>query len=177
MRKRSKVAIAIAAVVAVAGITSILVRHGESTPASRNIRAQTVTARIPDTAIVKAVQDANIRVDGLTATNVGGIVVLKGTADTASAMRAAAVVKQLGFARVANLIVTQPAADDEALRRQAERQLASTRALDGCTLRVSCSKGVLRVEGTTYSELQVDVARNILRNVGASEVQVALKKL
>lgn len=177
MRKSSKVAIAIAAVVAVAGITSILVRHGGNTPASQNTRAQVVTPQIPDAAIVKAVQDANVRIDRFTATNVGGIVVLKGTADTASAMRAAAVVKQLGFARVANLIVTQPAADDEALRRQAERQLASTRALDGCTLRVSCNKGVLRVEGTTYSELQVDVARNILRNVGASEVQVALKKL
>ena len=177
MRKNQKVAIAIAAVVAVAGITSILMRHGGEATAPRVNRAQMAKATIPDAAIVKAVQDANLRIDGLSATNVGGIVVLKGTADAASAQQAAAVVKQLGFARVANLIVTRVAADDEAIRRQAERQLSATRALDGCNLHVSCTNGVLRVEGTAYSELQADVARNVLRGVGAQEVQVALKKL
>src|SRR3954447_4868395 len=177
MRKNSKVAIAIAAIVAVAGVTSILMRHGGSAPAPRVNRSQLAKATIPDAAIVKAVQDANLRIDGLSATNVGGIVVLKGTADAASAQQAAAVVKQLGFARVANLIVTKVAADDETIRREAERQLTLTRALDGCTLHVSCVNGVLRVDGTAYNELQVDVARNVLRNVGASEVQVALKKL
>ena len=177
MRKNQKVAIAIAAVVAVAGVTSILVRHGGNATPSRVNRAQLATPKIPDAAIVKAVQDANLRIDGLSATNVGGIVVLKGTADAASAQQAAAVVKQLGFARVANLIVTKVAADDETIRRQAERQLTATRALDGCNLRVTCTNGVLRVEGTAYTELQMDVARNVLRGVGAQEVQVALKKL
>src|SRR3954471_12695020 len=177
MRKSQKVAIAIAAVVAVAGVTSILIRHAgtPSTPGSR--RAQVVAGQIPDAEIVKAIQNANIKIGGLSATNVGGIVVLKGTADTASASQAAAVVKQLGFARVANLIVTKVAVDDETIRRQAERQLTATRALDGCTLHVSCVNGILRVDGTAYNELQVDVARNVLRNVGAQEVQVALKKL
>ena len=177
MRKNSKVAIAIAAVVAVAGVTSILVRHGGNTAAPRNTRAQVVTPQIPDTAIVKSIQDANVRVDGLTATNVGGIVVLKGTADSASALQAAAVVKQLGFARVANLIVMKTAVDDEGIRRVAERHLASTRALDGCTLRVTCTKGILRVEGTASSDLQADVARNVLRGIGAQEVRVELKRL
>ena len=177
MRKNQKVAIAIAAVIAVAGFTSILMRHGGSAPAPRVNRAQLAKPAIPDTAIVKAVQDANLRIDGLSATNVGGIVVLKGTADAASAQQAAAVVKQLGFTRVANLIVTKVAVDDEVIRRQAERQLTATRALDGCNLRVSCTNGVLRVEGTAYTELQMDVARNVLRGVGAQEVQVALKKL
>lgn len=178
MRKNQKVAIAIVAAVAVAGITSIIVRHaGEATTAQQS-RAQVVTPpQLPDAAIVKAVQDANVRIDGLTAMNVGGIVVLKGTADAASAQQAVAAVRQLGFARVANLIVTRAAMDDEGMRREAERQLASTRALDGCTLRVSCSKGVLRVEGTAYSDLQADVARNVLRRLGAQEVQVALRKL
>jgi uncharacterized metal-binding protein len=177
MRKNSKVAIAIAAVVAVAGITSILARHGGNGTTSHVNRAQLAKPTIPDAAIVKAVQDANLRIDGFSATNVGGIVVLKGSSDAASAQQAAAVVKQLGFARVANLIVTKVAADDETIRRQAERQLTSTRALDGCTLHVSCINGILRVDGTAYNELQVDVARKVLRNVGAQEVQVALKKL
>jgi osmotically-inducible protein OsmY len=177
MRKNLKVAVAIAAVVAVAGITSIVMRHGGDVTTSQKNRAQVVTPKIPDTAIVQAVRDANLRIDGLSATNVGGIVVLKGTADVASAQQAAAVVKQLGFARVANLIVTKPTADDEAIRRAAERQLMATRDLDGCNLRVSCTNGILRVDGTAYNELQIDVARKVLRNVGAQEVQVALKKL
>jgi uncharacterized metal-binding protein len=177
MRKNQKVAIAVAAVVAVAGITSIVMRHGGNATTPRNTRAEVVTPQIPDTAIVKAVRDANLRIDGFSATNVGGIVVLKGTSDAASAQQAAAVVKQLGFARVANLIVTRVAADDEVIRREAERQLTLTRALDGCTLHVSCVNGILRVDGTAYNELQVDVARKVLKNVGAQEVQVALKKL
>jgi uncharacterized metal-binding protein len=177
MRKNQKVAIAIAAVVAVAGVTSIVMRHGSDATTPRNTRAQTVAPTIPDTAIVKAVRDANLRIDGFSATNVGGIVVLKGTSDAASAQQAATVVKQLGFARVANLIVTRATANDDTIVREAERQLTLTRALDGCTLHVSCVNGILRVDGTAYNELQVDVARKVLRNVGASEVQVALKKL
>lgn len=177
MRKNQRVVIAIAAVIAVAGITTMVVRHGGETPSTKQNRAQTVTPQVPDTAIVRAVQDANIRIDGLSATNVGGIVVLKGTAEPAAAQQAAAVVRQLGFTRVANLIVPRTAVDDESMRREAERRLASTRALDGCTLRVSCAKGVLRVEGTSSSDLQADVARNVLRRLGAQEVQVALTKL
>jgi hypothetical protein len=177
MRKNQRIAITLAAAVAVAGITSIVIRHGSDETTPRQTRAQTVAPQIADTAIVKAVRNANLGIDGFSATNVGGIVVLKGTADPAAAQQAAAVVHQLGFARVANLIVPRTAVDDESMRRLAERRLASTRALDGCTLRVSCAKGVLRVEGTSYSDLQSDVARNVLRRIGASEVQVALKKL
>jgi osmotically-inducible protein OsmY len=177
MRKSQKVAIAIAAIVAVAGVTSILVRHGGSSTVPGIHRAQVVTPQIPDAQIVKAIRDANIQIGGLSATNVGGIVVLKGTADAAAALQAAAVVKQLGFQRVANLIVAQTASDDEGIRRKAERHLASTRGLDGCNLRVSCTKGVLRVEGTSSSDLQADLARNVLRGIGAQEVQIALKRM
>jgi hypothetical protein len=177
MRKNQRVAIAIAAVVAVAGITSIVLRHGKETTTARQSRAQVVTPQLPDTAIVKAVQDANASIDGLSATTVGGIVVLKGTGEPAAAQQAAAVVHQLGFARVANLIVPRTAVDDDWMRREAEKRLASTRALDGCTLRVSCAKGVIRVEGTSYSDMQAEVARNVLRRLGAHEVQVSLTKL
>jgi len=177
MRKSQKVTIAIAAVVAIAGVTSILVRHGGSSPAQGVHPAQVVAPQIPDAQIVKAIRDANIQIGGLSATNVGGIVVLKGTADAAAALQAATVVKQLGFQRVANLIVAQTASDDEGIRRTAERHLASTRGLDGCNLHVSCTKGVLRVEGTSSSDLQADLARNVLRGIGAQEVQIALKRM
>jgi fructose-1,6-bisphosphatase/sedoheptulose 1,7-bisphosphatase-like protein len=177
MRKKQRVAITIVAVVAVAGVTSIMLRHGGDATTAQRSPAQLVTPQTSDGAIVKALQDANVRIDRLTATNVGGIVVLKGTGDAASAQQAATVVHQMGFARVANLIVTRAVTDDEAMRRAAERQLASTRSLDGCTLHVSCTNGILRVEGTSYSDLQSDVARNVLRRLGAQEVQVALRKL
>src|SRR5438067_2086512 len=113
MRKSQRVAIAIVAVIAAAGVTSILMRHGGNTTNSRTTRAQVIAPKIPDAAIVKAVRDAHLHIDSFSATNVGGIVVLKGTSDAASALQAAAVVKQLGFARVANLIVPKIAADDE----------------------------------------------------------------
>ena len=177
MGKNLKLTITIAAAIAVAGITSILVRHGGTTSKSRNNRAQVMTPQIPDATIVKAIQNANIRIAGLSATTVGGIVVLKGSATPAAALQAATLVKQLGVARVANLIVPITPVDDDGIRRVAERQLASTRALDGCDLRVSVTKGVLRVEGTAYNDLQVDLARDVLRGVGASEVQIALKKM
>jgi len=108
MRKNQKVAIAVATVIAVAGVTSILVRHSGSASTPRTNRAQVMTPQVPDAQIVKAIQNANVRIDGLSATNVGGIVVLKGYADPAAALQAATVVKQLGFARVANLIVARP---------------------------------------------------------------------
>jgi len=177
MRKKTKVAIAIVAALAVTGVTSMVLRHGGEVTKASQSHAQIVSKRLSDPAIVKAVQDANVRIDDLSATNVGGIVVLKGTADATSARQAVAIVHQLGFARVANLIVMQAPIDDEGMRRMAERQLASTRALDGCMLRVSCAKGVVRVEGTSSSDLQADVARNVLRHLGAQEVQVALKRL
>src|SRR3954453_14255127 len=97
MRKQ-RVAIAIAAVVAVAGVTSIVMRHGGDATTPRNTHAQVVSPKIPDAAIVQAVHDANLRIDGFSATNVGGIVVLKGTADAASAQQGAAGVKERRFA-------------------------------------------------------------------------------
>ena len=177
MRKSLKVAIAVTAIAGAAGVASILVRHSDSTSTPQTNRAQTMTPQLPDAAIVKAIQNANVKIDGLSATSVGGIVVLKGNADADAALQAGTVVKQLGFARVANLIVMKTPADDEGIRRVAERHLASTRGLDGCDLRVSCTKGVLRVEGTAANDLQADLARNVLRGIGAQEIQIALKRL
>ena len=121
MRKNQRVAIAVAAVVAVAGVTSIVMRHGGNATTPRNTRAEVVTPQIPDTAIVKAVSDANLRIDGFSATNVAGIVVLKGTSDAASAQQAATVVRQLGFARVPTITVTQVPRHDDPLSRSAAR--------------------------------------------------------
>lgn len=173
---RTTAAISIAAIVTATAMTAVYMHHrNDALRATNHNRAEIVLPS--DAAIIAAVRNANVRIDGFSATNVGGIVVLKGAGDAASAEQAATVVRQLGFARVANLIQTKATPiDDESIRRDAERQLAATRALDGCTLRVSCANGILRVEGTATNDLQSDVARNVLRGVGAQQVQIALTK-
>src|SRR5258706_3755799 len=90
MRKSPKVAIAIAAVVAVAGVTSILVRHGGKASTPRNNRAQGGTPQIPDAQIVKANRDANVPIDGLSATHSGRVLVLESAAGPTATNPAAA---------------------------------------------------------------------------------------
>ena len=142
------------------------------------LRAQVLGAQqTADETIAEAVRKANVPVTNLVVRNVGGIVILRGQGQIADGERAVAAVHGLGFTRVANLI--QPATfDDESIRRDAERQLAMTRSLDGCLLKVSCTRGVIRVEGTVQNESQQDVARRILKTVsGAQGVQIDLAKI
>jgi osmotically-inducible protein OsmY len=166
-----------AAAIAVAAVAVMYIRHTGEAPGVAPMRAQLSAPQVSDDAIAAAIRQANVRIDGLVARNVGGIVVLRGAAEAAAAEKAVEAVKQLGFTRVANLI--RPTSfDDEGIRRNAERQLAQTRALDGCVLKVSCNRGVLSVSGTVQSELQADAARLVLRSVaGAHEVKVDLQKL
>ena len=158
-------------------VASMYVRHATDKTPQRSVRADVVAPQLNDAQITAALRRANVPLDGLTVHNVDGIIVLGGKADAATAGRAVAALNSLGFARVANLVKADTF-DDEGLRRAAERQLAQTRSLDGCTLKVSCSGGVIRVSGTVQNELQQDVARNALRGVaGARDVQIELKKL
>lgn len=182
MRKWS----ASAAVVLFAAIVvgTMYVRHAATPAPKQTVRADVQTVRadvaapqLTDAQIADALRRANVRLDGLTVRNADGIVIVSGNADRATAEKAVAAVNTLGFTRVANL-VQHETFDDESLRRAAERQLAQTRSLDGCTLKVSCERGVIHVSGTVQNELQQDIARNVLRGVeGAHQVQVELKKL
>ena len=107
---------------------------------------------------------------------VGGIVVIRGrTLDRAKAESAGRIAQSLGYARVANLVqITEPA-DDAAIQRRAERELAIHRSLDGCSFRVESQQGVVRIAGRVHSELQKDVAVQLLRNVdGVREVHSSL---
>jgi osmotically-inducible protein OsmY len=168
------IGVAAAAVVAVIAVTAI--HHSGETTSTHRAKAELLTPQLSDAAIVDALREAKIDVSRLSVRSTGGIVVLRGNADRFTSERAVTVVKTLGFARVANLISVKAPFDDEGIRRSAERQLASARGLDGCTLRVSCERGVLRVEGTAQNELQVDLARSVLRKVeGANEVRVELQ--
>ena len=142
-------------------------RHANDVKPVKNIHADVVA----DETIVKALRDAKVPVTDLMVRNVGGIVVVRGNGDKAAVEK---VLSQLNVARAANLVIGYTG-DDEAIRRDAERQLTSTRALDGCSLKVSCEKGVLRVTGTVQRDLQIDAARQVLRGVtGAQQVKVEL---
>lgn len=180
MNKTQKWFSAIAAAAILAAVSAMIVRHSSTTTPHSRTQADVIGAQpqLTDEAIGLALQQANVDTRAVTVRNVGGIVILKGTADAAAATRAVATVRALGYTRVANLLQPPAAIDDEGIRREAERQLANARQLDGCVLRVSCNQGVLRVSGTVQSELQQDAARSVLRTVrGAREVKVELSKL
>lgn len=157
-----------AAVAAVLVIATMIGRHAnDASQQKARVRADAAS----DQNIVRALERANVPVDGLIVRSVGGVVVVRGTGDKVAVQQ---VLKQLNVQRVANL-VTGYSGDDEAIRRAAERQLASTRALDGCALHVSCAKGVVLVTGTVQNDLQIDVARDILRGLdGAQQVKIQL---
>ena len=168
MTNKQKLTGATAAVAAIAIASIMVVRHGDNPAQSQKVRANAMG----DEQIVQALQDAKVNVDGLLVRSVGGVVVVRGNGDKAAVEN---VLKTLNVQRVANLVSPAYKGDDEAIRREAERQLASTRALDGCQLRVSCERGIIRVTGTVQREIQADAARQVLRGIpGAREVKIEL---
>jgi osmotically-inducible protein OsmY len=116
-----------------------------------------------------------LTVDRLAVYEVGGIVIIRGrTEDPQQAAKASAVAQQLGYTRVANLVQVSSAPDDLTLTRQAERELSRHRSLDGCKLSVDASHGVVNVAGTVHSELQKELAVELLKNLdGVRSVTVA----
>jgi osmotically-inducible protein OsmY len=128
--------------------------------------------------ITASLVKAGASVQDLKALEVGGIVVLRGrTDDRAAAEQVAILAHGLGYARVANLIQVLIPADDAAIERLAERQLGMSRSLDGCQIHVDSDNGVVRLNGTVQSELQKDVAIQLVRSIyGVKSVQFGLRK-
>lgn len=167
MNRRQTWTTGLAAIAAIFVIALMIGRHAGDIAQHNRVRADVAG----DDSIAKAIQDAKVPVNGLLVRSVGGIVVVRGNGDKAQVQQ---VIDKLKLPRVANL-VTGFNGDDEAIRRNAERQLASTRALDGSQLHVSCVKGVVRVTGQVQSDLQADVARDVLRGLeGAEQIKVEL---
>ncbi len=112
-------------------------------------------------------------IDRLQVYEVGGIVILRGRTDSnLKAEDAGRIATSLGYTRVANLIQLTSAPDDGVILRAAERALARHRSLDGCKLRVDSQHGVVRIAGTVHSELQKQVAIELVKNVdGVRSVQ------
>jgi osmotically-inducible protein OsmY len=110
--------------------------------------------------------ESAVNIEGLSAIEVGGIVVLRGrTTDAALAERAGVLTQNLGYTRVANLIRVVARPDDAAIQRMAERRLAMHRALDGCKFHVDSNGGNVTVGGTVSQELQKDVAIGLLQRI------------
>ena len=175
MIRNQKLAIFAAVALAIGVVSFSMWNNHSNLPASRQHVRAAALEPIDDQAIEKALRGNNLAVSELSVHSVGGIVILRGSGDQANAERATTIVKSMGPQRVANLITPAAVIDDEAIRRDAERELANTNSLAGCTLRVNCEKGVLSVTGTVQHELQKDAARNALRAVhGAREVKVDL---
>ncbi|HEY4639819.1 MAG TPA: BON domain-containing protein [Thermoanaerobaculia bacterium] len=115
-------------------------------------------------------------IDRLAVYEVGGIVIIRGRTDDAEkAAEASRIASQLGYTRVANLVQLTSAPDDAAIQRAAERELSRHRSLDGCKLQVDSRHGVVRVAGTVVSELQKQVAVELIKNIdGVRGVQAEL---
>jgi osmotically-inducible protein OsmY len=121
---------------------------------------------------------AGVTVEGLRAVEVGGVVVLRGrTTDRAAAEQAATVAQSLGYARVANLIQVFQAPDDARIERAVERELSVHRGLDGTQIAVDSTNGIVRLTGKVYSELQKDMAVNVVKGVdGVRAVHASLQR-
>jgi hypothetical protein len=124
-----------------------------------------------------AIRDAKLNISNLAVRNVGGIIILRGESDRDTATRAEKAVHDAGYPRVANLIQQQAVIDDEAIRRDAERQLAQARSLDGCRFAITCERGVLKVNATIQSDLQEDATRLVLKQIqGVKNVQATFAR-
>jgi len=112
-------------------------------------------------------------IDRLQVYEVGGIVILRGRTDSnMRAEDAGRLATSLGYTRVANLIQLTSAPDDAVILRAAERALSRHRSLDGCKLRVDSQHGIVRIAGTVHSQLQEQVAIELVKNVdGVRSVQ------
>jgi len=78
---------------------------------------------------------------------------------------------------VANLIQVADVPDDAQIMRTAERRLAVHRGLDGTQIVVDSTNGVVRLSGKVSSEVQKDVAVNLVRKIeGVRAVQMALQR-
>ncbi|MCU1349281.1 MAG: hypothetical protein JWO56_2311 [Acidobacteria bacterium] len=121
-------------------------------------------------------RSAGADVDRLQVSEIGGIVIIRGrTLDKGKAEAAGRVAQSLGYGRVANLIEISEPINDAAIERRAERELSIHRSLDGCAFSVRSQQGVVRIAGRVHSELQKDVAVQLLRRVdGVREVQSSL---
>src|SRR5688572_21869432 len=158
-RTAPKLAAALAVLVALTALPA-----SAAAPEARNITAQFV--------------GDSLDVDRLQAFEVGGVVILRGrTYDRSAAEAAGLRALVLGYSRVANLIQVLEAPNDAAIQREAERELAMHRSLNGSQLSVESDKGMILLRGRVKHELQEEMAVAVLRNLdGVRGVRAELER-
>ena len=171
------VGLSVAAVAAAAAISTMTLRHAQTTVKTETVQAEIIakTPQFSDEAITDALRKQEIAIDKLSVRNFNGIVILRGHADAVTAGRAVGALNAMGVERVANLITPAAPSRDDEIKREAERELATAGTLNGTRLQVSCQNGILRVSGTVANEYQRDAAHALARSIrGTKGVQVDL---
>jgi len=116
--------------------------------------------------LTKLFRDGGVTIDRLQVVEIGGIVVIRGrTNDSEQAAAAARYAQSLGYTRVANLVQLATPVDDSKIQRQAERELAIHRALEGTNFQIASRDGVVLLTGRITNSLQRDMAVNLIRNI------------
>ncbi len=121
-------------------------------------------------------RSSGVDIAGLRVYLISGIVLIRGTsADRGKVENAGTVARNLGYERVANLIVLTGPANDAGIVRVAEGRLGWRRELDGCKFHIVSLNGIVSLGGTVHEELQKDVAVELLRRIdGVKEVHSTL---
>jgi len=154
-------------------------KHGDM-PAPARVEANVLETgpAIGDAEAMRAIADAGVAIDGLSVKSAGGIYIIRGSGVPAAGEQAVTVLRGLGVTRVANLVTPARAWNDDQIRRDAERELASRSALNGAKFTVRCDRGVITVSGTVQHELQKDLARATLASIrGVREIKIDLARL
>jgi len=116
--------------------------------------------------IQSALEGQQIHVSRLDVIETEGIVIVRGQVSRADqAAQISEIVKSLGYSRVANLVNVVPLPDDETIVLNVEREISLTRSLEGCRLVVASNDGIVTLRGTVQSELQKDLAAQVIRRV------------
>ena len=129
--------------------------------------------------VESALANEGINVSRLQVIETEGITIIRGQVSRVDhASRIGELVHELGYQRVGNLVSVVPLPDDEAIVLNAERELALTRSLEGCRLIVASRYGIVTVRGTVQSELQKDLAAQVIRRIeGVRSVTTALDQV
>ncbi|HXI12759.1 MAG TPA: BON domain-containing protein [Thermoanaerobaculia bacterium] len=116
--------------------------------------------------LLVALRRANLQVTKMTVRTVDGITIIRGQTTVKSEIgRVSRIARDHGHIRIANMIQLVAVTDDDAIKREVERQLSRARALDGCHFTIDAVNGVLTLGGTVQRELQKDAAQDIVTRV------------
>ena len=135
-----------------------------------------VTASALSTTSLEQILEATPEIRDLKVTQVGEVIVLRGTTDDASAVEAVERrLRELGYERIINAVDIERAPSDDMIRSSVERQIYLTPALASSAIRVNTNQGTVTLEGSCSTPAQISQADRIARSVrGVRDVKIEL---